>query len=343
MPWVAPVRVATGGDTVDGVQFTRDFTISCNAGDLVTWTVLTSNYPLDVQSISGGGISWAQGTIRSLGSGYGNAYTYYGISPTTQTFNVRFQMQNTINSTIYNSLFRWYVWRNHGGVGYTGAYRGSGEPWLNVNQTVDKSSFIHASVDWNANAANGVWLNEAGTAADGVLVRSGAAIYWCNSGLDSTGIGTKRLGVTSTSSTRLTGVGLEIKGIYVDTQAPSTVSGITATVLGPDSIRIDWAASTDDVGVTKYRVYDNGVQLGPDIDVSVRTYTHTGLAAASTHSYTVRALDAVGNISAVPTAVSATTTYPYLDKAMWMSTRPKLYLGSTVVNSLFVGDTKIWP
>src|SRR5205814_5504450 len=66
-----------------------------------------------------------------------------------------------------------------------------------------------------------------------------------------------------------------------------------------------WSASTDNVAVTGYRVYRAGtllVTLG-----AVTAYQNTGLAASTSYSYTVQAIDAAGNASAQSTSASATT------------------------------------
>lgn len=341
MPWVAPVRRSVGGDTGDVATTTRTFSIQANAGDLVCFTITASDYRMNYTGISGGGISWQNPATRNGTAGYGAMWVLCGTSPTTQTFTVTITF--TSPSASYLHQIRWYVFGSHGGLGYAGAWRGGGEAWFTANQTTQKSAFIHAHVDWNVTAPTGSWILDAGPVSDGVVFRGGAGIYWAASHLDSTGLNQKNLGASGATSTRLVGGGMEIMGIYVDTQAPTTVPGITATPLDPNSIRIDWGASTDDVGVTKYRVYDNGVQVGVDLASTARTLTHTGLAASSTHSYTVRALDAAGNISAVPTAVVATTPVPYLNLMKWMDARPALYVGSAAVSKAYVGDTQIWP
>jgi hypothetical protein len=295
-----------------------------------------------LSSVSGGGIGWVTQTTSSSAGNYGAEWQIYGNSPVTQTFTVTCTFTQT--QAGYYNMVRWYVFGSHGGIGYSGSWRSSGEPWLYVNQTTQKSAFIHAHVDWNATSPSGSFLTEAGPISYPIIFRGGAGIYWLAANLDSTGITQKRVGAAGgATSTRITGGAMEIKGIYVDTDPPSTVTGITATVLGPDSIRVDWAAATDDVGVTGYRVFDGGIQVGADLPSSARTLTITGLAPLSSHSYTVRAFDAVGHMSAIPTAVPATTASPYIDRAKWMDTRPGLYLGTTAVGKLYVGDTQIWP
>ncbi|WNI26080.1 glycoside hydrolase family 6 protein [Streptomyces sp. ITFR-16] len=90
-----------------------------------------------------------------------------------------------------------------------------------------------------------------------------------------------------------------------DTQAPTAPTGVTATAKTGTSVSLSWTASTDDTGVTGYNVYRDGVQVGSSTTTS---YTDTGLSASTAYSYTVKAKDAAGNVSAASSALSATTS-----------------------------------
>src|SRR5438094_516839 len=92
-----------------------------------------------------------------------------------------------------------------------------------------------------------------------------------------------------------------------DTVAPSTPAGLTASAASSSRINLSWLAATDNVGVIRYSVYRDGVQIA---SVAGRSYANTGLSAATTYSYTVAASDAARNASAQSSAVSATTKAP---------------------------------
>lgn len=91
----------------------------------------------------------------------------------------------------------------------------------------------------------------------------------------------------------------------VDTTAPSVPQGVTATSSSASSATIIWTASTDNVAVTGYEVYRDGTKVGTTATTS---YTDTGLAASTTYTYTVKAYDAAGNLSAASGAATATTS-----------------------------------
>src|SRR5207302_773289 len=92
-----------------------------------------------------------------------------------------------------------------------------------------------------------------------------------------------------------------------DTQAPSTPANLAATVVSASQIDLTWTASTDNVGVTGYRVYRGGIQIATPITTS---FTDTSVSASTTYSYTVAAYDAAGNVSAQSSPASATTPAP---------------------------------
>ena len=88
-----------------------------------------------------------------------------------------------------------------------------------------------------------------------------------------------------------------------DTTPPS-VPYLTATAVSFSQINLSWTASTDNVGVTGYKIYRNGTYLTKTTSTS---YNDTGLTASTAYSYRVSAIDAAGNESSQSTAKSATT------------------------------------
>ncbi len=85
-----------------------------------------------------------------------------------------------------------------------------------------------------------------------------------------------------------------------DTVAPTTPGKPSGQSLSSSSIDIAWAAATDDVSLSlTYRVFRDGSLAGTFASSSTTTvgFTDTGLPPASTHTYTVTAADAAGNVS----------------------------------------------
>ncbi|MBO1330596.1 discoidin domain-containing protein [Streptomyces sp. VRA16 Mangrove soil] len=87
-----------------------------------------------------------------------------------------------------------------------------------------------------------------------------------------------------------------------DTQAPTAPSNLAFTEATAGEIKLTWGASTDNVKVTGYDLYANG-ELLKSLAGDVTTYTDSRSASA-TVTYTVRAEDAAGNVSAASNAVT---------------------------------------
>lgn len=89
-----------------------------------------------------------------------------------------------------------------------------------------------------------------------------------------------------------------------DTTPPSVPTNVTVGTRTTSSIALSWTASTDNVGVTGYRVSRNGMIVGYPTGTS---YTDAGLSADTAYRYMVQAYDAAGNVSALSSPVDTRT------------------------------------
>ncbi len=92
----------------------------------------------------------------------------------------------------------------------------------------------------------------------------------------------------------------------VDAHAPSIPANVKAIPLSGDSIQVTWDASTDNIAVAGYYVYNAGTNQ-IIASTSTNSYTQTGLLPSTTYRYYVMAFDAAGNLSPASATVSATT------------------------------------
>lgn len=96
-----------------------------------------------------------------------------------------------------------------------------------------------------------------------------------------------------------------------DTISPSAPAGFTAAAVSSSQINLSWNASTDNVGVTGYRVEScSGASCANFAEIAAPTatsYSNTGLTSNTSHTYRVRAADAAGNLSGYSATASATT------------------------------------
>ncbi|MFN7152226.1 MAG: fibronectin type III domain-containing protein [Acidovorax sp.] len=89
-----------------------------------------------------------------------------------------------------------------------------------------------------------------------------------------------------------------------DTAPPSTPTALNATAASSTSVQLKWAASTDNVAVTGYRIYRDGSQVAT---ATTTQYTATGLSPSTSYTFHVVAVDAAGNLSRASTSATATT------------------------------------
>jgi chitodextrinase len=100
-------------------------------------------------------------------------------------------------------------------------------------------------------------------------------------------------------------------GEDVDTQAPTAPANLTAKTISSSQVNLAWNASTDNIGVTGYRVERcqnaNCTTFTQIASVTGTSYNDTGLAADKIYRYRVRATDAAGNLSDYSNVASANT------------------------------------
>lgn len=90
-----------------------------------------------------------------------------------------------------------------------------------------------------------------------------------------------------------------------DTTAPSAPTNLAASVTTTTTTNLSWTASTDNVAVTGYEVYQNGAFKANTASTS---YAVTGLTAATAYTFYVIARDAAGNSSGQSNTVNVTTS-----------------------------------
>lgn len=89
-----------------------------------------------------------------------------------------------------------------------------------------------------------------------------------------------------------------------DTTAPTT-STLSASGTTTSSTNLSWTIATDNIGVSGYDIYQNGVFRTSTINTSI---TITGLAASTTYNFYVKAKDVAGNVSPASNIVTITTS-----------------------------------
>ncbi|WP_299178085.1 reprolysin-like metallopeptidase, partial [uncultured Chryseobacterium sp.] len=220
--------------------------------------------------------------------------------------------------------FRFTVRDNRAG----GSGNNSDDTKITVNGTAGPFNITsqNSAVTYTGGSSQTVTWNVAGTTANGVNTANVDILWSTNNGTTWTTLlaGTPNDGsqaVTIPNSSTTTGR-IMVKGsghIFfdvnnanitvnassggTDTTAPTaptlSASGTTST-----STNLSWSGATDNVGVTGYDVYQGASLIGSTASTS---YTVTSLTPSTTYSFTVKAKDAAGNVSASSNTVNVTT------------------------------------
>lgn len=117
-----------------------------------------------------------------------------------------------------------------------------------------------------------------------------------------------------------------------DTTAPTAPTNLTASGTTQTSTNLSWTASSDNVGVTSYDIYRGTTLIGSSANT---TYNVSGLTAATTYSFSVRAKDAAGNTSGSSNTISVTTlnnTVTYCNSTSQNGTEE--YIGRVVLGTI---------
>jgi Zn-dependent metalloprotease len=97
---------------------------------------------------------------------------------------------------------------------------------------------------------------------------------------------------------------VNITGGAADTTSPSAPSSLTASGTTTTTTNLSWNTSTDNVAVTGYNVYQGSTLKAT---VTSTSYAITGLTANTAYTFSVKAKDAAGNISATSNVINVTT------------------------------------
>jgi len=100
---------------------------------------------------------------------------------------------------------------------------------------------------------------------------------------------------------------LQDEPAVIDVDAPTVPTGLAVTETTGSSVTLSWTASTDNVLVTGYYVYSG---LTVVAFIAAPYVTIDGLSSGTSYTYTVKAKDKAGNLSAASAPITAETTSP---------------------------------
>jgi chitodextrinase len=118
----------------------------------------------------------------------------------------------------------------------------------------------------------------------------------------------------------------------IDEEAPSAPQNLIATTPNGTTVDLSWDASTDNVGVARYVVERDSVEVGLPV---TNWYTDSGVDPETTYQYVIYAEDAAGNRSEASASLPVTT--PELGDIIV----PVLSIDSPVDGATLAGDVLI--
>ncbi len=290
--------------------------------DGTTWTNIysttTGTGGIQTLNISGTGrYVRMNGTARATGYGYSLwEFQVYGTAAgggggtcntgTNAALNKTATASSTENATTESAAM---AFDGNTGTRWSSAF--SDPQWLEVDLGTSQS-ICQVTLNWEAAYGKSFQIQ---TSTDNTnwtsifTTTTGAGGIQTLTGLSGTG---RYVRMNGTVRGTQYGYSLYEMGVYLgtggggggDTTAPSAPTNLAAGTTSSTTVPLTWTASTDNVGVTGYHIYRNGTQVGTSTGTS---FTDSGLTASTTYSYTVKANDAAGNLSASSNTASATT------------------------------------
>ena len=208
-----------------------------------------------------------------------------------------------------------------------GSGNNSDDTVITVNATAGPFtvSSPNTAVSYVGGSSQTVTWAVAGTTANGVncanvdiLISTNAGTTWSTLLAATPNDGTQAVTIPNTPGTQnrimvkgtnhvffdVSNTNFTITAGSTDTVAPSAPTNLAASGTTQTTTNLSWTASTDNVGVTGYDVYQNGVFK---VNVATTSYNVTGLTASTAYSFYVRAKDAAANVSPNSNTVNVTT------------------------------------
>ena len=126
----------------------------------------------------------------------------------------------------------------------------------------------------------------------------------------------------------------------VESTAPGTPISLSASASGSQVINLTWTAPTDNIGVAGYQIFRGGSLVAVK-QGATSGWSDSQLDGSTLYSYTVKAFDAAGNLSAATSAATATTGAAPSYSNTWSTS--KTYTSSVAANASYpdTGGTEL--
>jgi chitodextrinase len=287
--YAAPIQRRTVYLTFD--NGTHRYDVPLPGVDIRTWLAGPVTLPTQTVTLPAG---MAAGSY-TLGLWLPDQYASLHNNP---AYDIRLANTGTWNATTgYNTL----------ATGVTvGACPGDCTPPTTPTLTLTGSTGSSASLSWTT-ATDNVAVTGYDIVRDGTRIATVTGTGYTDTGLSP---GEYHYAVDARDAAGNTSPASNTVGVDVgctDCSPPTTPVGLTSPAQTSTTVTLSWTASTDNVGVTGYRVYRGATLVGSPTGTM---FTDTGLSPSTAYTYTVRATDAAGNTSPASAALTVSTGSP---------------------------------
>jgi hypothetical protein len=301
---------ATTHQTARGTSITSAALTTTQANDLIV-AFIDSDGPKSaggqsISSVTGGGLSWKLRQRTNAQPGTAEIWEAVAASKLTGVAVTATRSTGSYTGSIVVEAFSGADTAVDGAVGTRNATTGGPNVSLTASRT---GSWVWGvGNDWD-NATNRT-VGAGQTLVDQYLPNVGDT-YWVQSQTSAGNTAGSNVVLNDTAPTNdhWDYSAIEILPANADTIPPSVPANFTAVANNSNQVALNWQPSTDNVGVTGYKISRNGAALPNAV---TNSYTDNSVSPSTTYNYTVQAYDAANNVSN-PAAASVTTPAPVIN------------------------------
>lgn len=234
----------------------------------------------------------------------------YPNNPSSSGTRTTFEMLTNLGNNLGIRMYGYICPPTTGNYIFWIASDASGELWISTTNSA--ANKIRRA--YNTSATKSREWNKYATQKSVAIALTAGQVYYVealmkeSSGNDNLAVGWARPG-QSTSAPSEVVPGSSLMTQLPDTQAPAAPTNLASAAITQVSFTLSWTAATDNVGVTGYDVYQNGIKINA-ATITGTSYNVSGLLPGITYGYYVKAKDAAGNQSANSNTLNVTTASP---------------------------------
>ena len=237
----------------------------------------------------------------------------YPNSPSSSGTRTSFEMNSNAGSNFGIKMYGYLCPPTTGNYVFWIASDDSGELWLSTSS----NPAARQRIAYHTGYTNSRQWTKYSTQKSATVSLVAGQVYYIDalmkegSGSDNLAVGWSKPGQSTNSPSQVI-PGSNLMTQYnpaPDTQAPSAPTNLVVSNLTETSLNLAWSASSDNVGVSGYDVFKNGVKLN-STQITSTSYSVSGLTAGTNYVFFVKANDAAGNSSGNSNTVNPTTLAP---------------------------------